>query len=196
MNKEHTETLWGLAPILYGGRKKSIKENLMPFGFECGDGWFLPIRDLSIKLEAHNIMLKPFNLKIEATQVKEKYATLRFYYMVLPTDDEYYDPERVLSPEEEEKLGEQEVMMNYANLITDELVDKAEEECKHYCEECGEQFYPWDMSKRVMTTGWYRIVCRDCAQKNNWPHLPYPDDNKDPLAEEENKLYRKEENKQ
>lgn len=196
MNKEHTQTLWRLAPILYGGRKKSINENLMPFGFECGDGWFLPIRDLSIKLEAHNIMLKPFKLKIEATQVKEKYATLRFYYAVFPTDDDDYDPERTLSPEEEEELEAQSVMMNYASIVADEFIATAEKECMHYCEECGEQFCSWNMANRVMTTGWYRIVCAKCAQKNGWPFLPYPDDNKDPLAEEEKKLYRKEENKQ
>ena len=194
MNKEHTESLWTLAPILYSGRTKSISQNLMPFGFECGDGWFYPLRDLSARLEARNIMLKPFDVKIEAVQVKEKFATLRFYFSVIPTDSTNYDPDKELTPEEQEKLHVQEVMMEYANLEAEELIDKTEDECRHCCEECGERFGSWNMSDRVMTIGWYRIVCKKCAEKNNWSYVSYPDDNKDPFETAIKTLYRKQEN--
>jgi hypothetical protein len=42
----------------------------MAFEFECGDGWELIIRKLAEKLEPMGVV---------ATQVKEKFGTLRFY---------------------------------------------------------------------------------------------------------------------
>jgi len=72
MNKENTLKLFNDFPELYKGRYKSIQESLMPFGFECGDGWFNLIYELSDKLSK----LDP---ECEAVQVKEKYGGLRFY---------------------------------------------------------------------------------------------------------------------
>jgi hypothetical protein len=54
----------------------------MPFGFECGDGWFQLIYDLSEKLTK-------LNQGIEAAQVKEKFGGLRFY--INSGNDNAYD---------------------------------------------------------------------------------------------------------
>ena len=51
MNKNLTEKLWNNFPLLYKGKNASIKESLIPFGFECGDGWYCLIWKLSLKLE-------------------------------------------------------------------------------------------------------------------------------------------------
>ena len=40
MNTENTKKLIEAFPALYRGYKKSPRESLMCFGFECGDGWF------------------------------------------------------------------------------------------------------------------------------------------------------------
>lgn len=72
MNKENTSKLFKDFPKLYSGRKKPLTENLMGFGFECGDGWFDLIYELSKKITE----IDPDCI---ATQVKEKYAGLRFY---------------------------------------------------------------------------------------------------------------------
>ena len=72
MNKENTEKLMRDFPTLYRGYKKPLTESLMGFGFECRDGWFQLIYDLSKELVA-------MDSKLEAVQVKEKYGTLRFY---------------------------------------------------------------------------------------------------------------------
>ena len=61
MNKENTEKLLNKFPLLY--------EDLN-WGFECGDGWFQLIWDLSLKLEGE---------RCKAVQVKEKFGGLRFY---------------------------------------------------------------------------------------------------------------------
>lgn len=70
MNNEFTLLLWKTFPNLYQGKDLPITESLVSFGFECSDGWFLIIWNLSEKLE---------KLGVKATQVKEKYGGLRFY---------------------------------------------------------------------------------------------------------------------
>jgi len=72
MNSDKEKLLTDKFPILYRGINRPITENLLPFGFECDDGWFNIIWDLSEKLSN-------LNEDIIAMQVKEKYATLRFY---------------------------------------------------------------------------------------------------------------------
>jgi hypothetical protein len=73
----------------------------MCWGFDCGDGWFDLIDQLSADLAP---------LGVVATQVKEKYGGLRFYYHCpSETDDK-----------------------------ADELVEAAEEKSYTICELCGE----------------------------------------------------------
>lgn len=82
-----------------------------PFPFECGDGWYNLLDDLSAKLEA---MIIPFVEDPDypqdgipyATQVKEKYGTLRFY-MSTSTDE------------------------------MDDAIEEAEFESANICEVCG-----------------------------------------------------------
>ena len=191
MNKEHTETLWKLAPILYAGKSLSLKESLVPFGFECGDGWYWPLRRLSVKLEGLNIMLAKYDMAIMATQIKEKFATLHFYFNVIPINAEEIPD----TPENAQKIHEQEVMMEYANEMAEEYIAQAEKECMEVCEDCGTQFY--ESNPRVMTTGWMNILCKECAEKTNRSYVLYPDVNKDPFEEDEKKVYiKKEEEKQ
>jgi hypothetical protein len=55
-----------------------FKNNLMSFGFMCGEGWFPLIYELLDKIQA--IVDKTPELSdIEVTEIKEKYGGLRFY---------------------------------------------------------------------------------------------------------------------
>jgi hypothetical protein len=74
MNAKNTAYLIGRYPALYRGHKWPITENLMPFGFECGDGWFKLIDQLSADITAIDKESETI-----AIQVKEKYGGLRFY---------------------------------------------------------------------------------------------------------------------
>ena len=84
MNKENTETLFTLFPSLYRGKTESVSKNLIPLGFDCNDGWFSLIYDLSKEITK----LDPEGLT-KATQVKEKFGGLRFY--VNSGTNEIYD---------------------------------------------------------------------------------------------------------
>mgnify|MGYP001599407835 CR=1 FL=1 len=100
MTPEHDKLLVQSFPLLYADRQASIRESCMGWGFECGDGWFKLIWDLSEKLEKiinnlpnyctwcgdseHQSICECGCKKYEsswirAAQVKEKFGTLRFY---------------------------------------------------------------------------------------------------------------------
>lgn len=125
MLTEHESYLFESYPILYGGKDKPLTKSLMAFGFECGDGWFELLDDLSRKIEEINLKVasppwyaKAWNwvrgktpVAVEAMQVKEKFGTLRFYYSGPASG-------------------------KYRNAVLD-LVSKAERLSETTCEACG-----------------------------------------------------------
>jgi len=83
MRKELDEALCAKYPEIFRDRNGDMRETAMCWGFDCGDGWYNIIDGVCALVENHNSNQKLNNLpKVEfvATQVKEKYGTLRFYY--------------------------------------------------------------------------------------------------------------------
>jgi hypothetical protein len=83
MDAVRSRKLTSLAPIFLRGRTHSITTNLMPFGFECGPGWYNLLREVFdvAEKECHRLQKRGVhisNLPI-AVQVKEKFGTLRLY---------------------------------------------------------------------------------------------------------------------
>lgn len=72
MKEELEDKLFKTFPTLYEGKDLSLMESLMGFGFECGDGWFGIIWQLSEELSEKYP-------EVRAVQVKEKFGGLRFY---------------------------------------------------------------------------------------------------------------------
>ena len=72
MNKANTKKLLEDFPDLYSEHTKPAMESLMCWGFDCYDGWFDLIYELSKKIGEYDPGVK-------ALQVKEKFGTLRFY---------------------------------------------------------------------------------------------------------------------
>lgn len=82
MTPEKEQKLFDAFPYLYRARVKSVQESSMSFGFECGNGWFDLIWNLSQKIEdaARQAGLEPQSAAWpQARQVKQKTGTLRFY---------------------------------------------------------------------------------------------------------------------
>lgn len=110
MNEDNTEKLF--ERFKFYRPEKSIRESLMAFGFEHGDGWFNIIWELSEALEdalstdgpsQHTDAEEPFNVE----QVKEKFGGLRFY-------------------------------TNWETKKIRDLIMKAEKKSYKTCERCGE----------------------------------------------------------
>lgn len=99
MNEENSKYLVETFPNLYQGCSLSPRESNMPFGWECGDGWFELLKELSEKLEPEGVI---------ASQVKEKFGSLRFYLMGGATEEVW------------------------------DLIDAAESKSLEICEVCGQ----------------------------------------------------------
>ena len=80
MNKKNTEYLYNNFTHLYMDLGGPPSQTNMAFGLECGDGWFELIKELSKELTKTGAI---------ATQVKEKYGSLRFY--IRNATDEAFD---------------------------------------------------------------------------------------------------------
>lgn len=83
MNTELDKQLCEKYPKIFAGRNRPMTETAMCWGFEHGDGWFNIIDQLCSNIQ-HYINWKNKDTEVVpqvvATQVKEKFGTLRFYY--------------------------------------------------------------------------------------------------------------------
>ena len=97
MKTELDELLCNKYPKIFVDRHADMTKTAMCWGFECGDGWYNILNALCFQIQhyidwnnSQRELLKesnPYNIKIPieiqqvvATQVKEKYGDLRFYY--------------------------------------------------------------------------------------------------------------------
>ena len=111
MKKENTEKLWDKYPEIFEGRNHPITQSLIPFGCECGDGWFDLIDNLCSDI---NKIIEGTDTKVIAQQVKEKFGGLRFYCYIKNSTDELAD-----------KIWER--------------VEKGESDSYKICERCGKK---------------------------------------------------------
>jgi len=107
MREELDKKLTKTFPYLYADRYTDMRSTAMCWGFECGEGWFKIIWNLSKDLEAE-IKKQPKEKRewYKASQVKEKFGGLRFY-------------------------------MNSSTEKMEKLIDKAERKSYKTCETCG-----------------------------------------------------------
>lgn len=127
MNQELQRKLFEDFPELYCQHKLSPMETCMCWGVETGDGWYDLIYRLSKDLVA-------ISKDIRATQVKEKYGTLRFYWV---TDGRLPD-------------------FKYNKI--NNRINLAEDESGVTCEECG------SLQNVTQTEGWITTLCDTCLK--------------------------------
>lgn len=80
MNERNTNRLLEDFPHLYRRYNDPPERSSMCFGFECGDGWFDLIYDLSRNIDSR-LKLEPKEMaeNFAVVQVKEKFGCLRYY---------------------------------------------------------------------------------------------------------------------
>lgn len=88
MNEVNTCRLFERFNYLYRGRHLPDTQNLMCYGFSCGDGWFALIWQLSEQVEAY-CQTHPDAADLMVVQVKQKLGELRFYTQPKIWDVEY-----------------------------------------------------------------------------------------------------------
>ena len=80
MRKELDEKLCSNYPKIFANRNGDMKSTAMCWGFECGDGWYNIIDALCSSMQHYYDNNGTGLHQPVASQVKEKYGTLRFYY--------------------------------------------------------------------------------------------------------------------
>ena len=83
MRKELDEALCKKYSGIFQDRNADKRTTAMCWGFECGDGWYDIIDAACAQIENQQFNNRRNDVKFHsviATQVKEKYGTLRFYY--------------------------------------------------------------------------------------------------------------------
>lgn len=88
MKQELDELLCQRYPKIFVDRHGDMKQTLMCWGFECGDGWFNIIDRLCSNIQHHvdwaQLQKEKYGrgegcTQVVAVQIKEKFGTLRFY---------------------------------------------------------------------------------------------------------------------
>jgi len=76
MRKELDEKLCKEFPEIFAQRNLPTNQTCMCWGFDCGDGWYDILYRLCHQLQSLHTL---YGYQVSATQVKEKFGTLRFY---------------------------------------------------------------------------------------------------------------------
>lgn len=77
MKPELQEKLFKEFPAIFVEKDLPMTQTAMCWGIDTGDGWFKLLHDLLTKIQ---FICTKANVECQASQVKEKYGTLRFYY--------------------------------------------------------------------------------------------------------------------
>jgi len=81
MNKENDDKLMSRFGHLYRERSLPMSQTCMCWGFDCGDGWFKILWDLSDGIDRLlQTVSQQEREEFRVKQVKEKFGTLRYYY--------------------------------------------------------------------------------------------------------------------
>lgn len=91
MRKELDQQLCEKYPKIFANRYKPMTETAMCWGFDVGDGWYTIIDSLCGQIQNHIDWKNRDEKKVAqvvASQVKEKFGGLRFYY---DGGDDYVD---------------------------------------------------------------------------------------------------------
>ena len=143
MDSQKTNELYERFPHLYRERLAPLESSKMGWGFQCDDGWYNIIDNLSQVIqdradwingegyhEYRDIPEDHVKVAVEAVQVKEKYGGLRFY-------------------------------TNYSDSYIDGAISLAESLSLKTCETCGN-------IGEVNEGGWRMTRCESCKDKPSW----------------------------
>jgi hypothetical protein len=139
MDKKLQNKLYKKYPSIFQDRKKSMKETCMCWGLEIPDSWYHLLDSLCETIMDIEYNYK--NLKVRASQVKEKYATLRFYYNI------------------EGKLKDKSRSADRIHALLDGALWMATHMCSKICFDCGSSLDVTSTKK-----GWIVYLCKKCHE--------------------------------
>lgn len=186
MNTKLQEKLFNKYPKIFGDRTKPKTETCMFWGLEVGDGWYSLIDVLcealtytystSVKVDEEDgkrLGIEPYSgsyyfmvepPQVIATQVKEKYGTLRFYY-----HQEY--SKEIMSLVETGKYPDlKNIIDRYSNYI-DGIVHFAEIASGRTCETTGQSGELHSSGGSM--SGWLKTLNKEFAKNSEYKDFNY-----------------------
>lgn len=130
-----------------GDYEKDLQEILerIPDGWgrwiSCDKGWYKLLAET-------NELLKYMEPHYEVHQVKEKFGALRYYFG---------------TPSREDSTEEETVEALKIYKIMQAIADRAEEQSRHICENCGEY------GTTRESNHWLKTLCASCAREQGYP---------------------------
>ncbi len=146
MDKKLEDKLFKKYKSIFQERKNSPKETCMCWGIATGNGWYQMIDNLCAFLM--NIQKNHKELKIVASQVKQKWGTLRFYYKILGMPKLLKD----------ETLEDRQQRMSKLVHYIDGAIDYCFYLSGSTCEDCG-------APATIQTKGYVSNICEPCNKK-------------------------------
>jgi hypothetical protein len=173
MNPKLTKELIDKYPELYADHTKPPTESLMCFGFECGDGWYDIIDNLSrciknqvdSRVEHEIIMREILSFWKIFVGFRRGWRSWWWYKHVWTNIKEYIrlreplnvDYMQVRAVQVKEKFGGLRFYIHNGSDYIFGLIDMAEMISYKTCEKCGK---PGSLHRRG---GWLKTVCTKCA---------------------------------
>lgn len=134
-------------PKIFRQSKLPMTQTCMCWGVCTGEGWYKLLDNLCSRLQFDTD--RNGYPQVEATQVKEKYGSLRFYFTSIPSK---------ANLEEEKKWpGRLERMFG----VQEGVISVFEQLSEQTCEKCGK------MDGVTQTDGWIVSLCPECMKEYN-----------------------------
>jgi len=105
-------------PSQFDQRNLTMDKTCMRWGFCVGSGWYYYLDEMCSQLD---LIQKVTGIRVSFTQIKEKYASGRFYHIIKKTDD---------------ILKDENIINIWCKLI-DTIISQYEEFVGHICEKTG-----------------------------------------------------------
>jgi hypothetical protein len=164
MKKELDEKLCKSFPLLYAERYADPTQTAMSFGFQCSDGWYNLLYDLSYKLE--ELIKQETDTMCVCWDKKELHGAdgkcmAQHTYRSVSSDCGCigYEPLRPCASTVKEKFGGLRVYMNMSTDEMEKLISEAENLSMVTCELCGS---PGELQT---VRHWMMVRCNDCLEK-------------------------------
>jgi hypothetical protein len=166
--------LYAKYPGIFRDKDKSMKESCMFWGLSCGDGWYDILDHLCYALSYTyscgytidgGVYVPVDPPQVIAMQVKEKMATLHFYY------DLQFDEAFSKMAYGRGAIPEARNIADCYHAHYDGIVHMAETMSSVICEETGKP------GAIHVKGGWYKTLCPEEAAKQGFkPYTPPPDE--------------------
>lgn len=161
MNPKKQNRLVRKYPSLYRDVGGDPRTTCMTWGFECGDGWYDIIDNLSAIITHHEETLEKFKVK---PTFRSRFNDMLVFIRIKMNKifyPNYYKQERICAVQVKEKFGSLRAYMSHQDDYISGAIAMAEAMSALTCEVCGKRGY-------INNDGnWMQCLCKECRMEKD-----------------------------